>query len=240
MIARAAACAIGAAALAGCSNIAVFRFEPSPRITGEAIVKEGVAIPPVRDSRGRDPLNHNLKNLALIPFIPFATSYADFPERAWFDASPNLNGFDPSEDLAEALRLEIEGQGLFRACRRVPTGVHGERYELKLELQDCHISEGYLTYGVSLISPLLHLLGFPEGTLRCRVGARATLVDRRTAAAVWTREIVDQNTQITWIYNSREADLACRAFSRMLTQQIRLAVAELREQLAREAVSGGR
>ncbi len=190
-------------------------------------------MPSLRDLRGRNALNHDLKNLAIIPFVPFAVSHRDHPERTWIDESPNLNGFRPLEDLADAIAAEADAQGLFRRVQRVGGGLHGERFELRGSLLDCHVSEGYLTYGLSALSIVLHLVGAPEGTVRCGLRIRLELVDRSDGSVSWSGELRDTATRVTWIHASREADVACRAFAAILQSRLPAVVAELRQSLAR-------
>ncbi|MBI3817504.1 MAG: hypothetical protein HY286_02345 [Planctomycetes bacterium] len=226
------ALALGSSA---CATRTVFRYEPSPRITGEPICNEGVAIYVLDDLRGRHAVNHNLKNLALIPFVPFATSYRDFPERTWFDDSQNLNGFDPARDLAAAFESEMDSQGLFNKYKNVESQAHAERYELRGILRDAHVSEGYITYGASFFSPLLHIAGLPEGTLRCAITAEISLVDRRDGSVVWQSKFDGRRTRATWIYSSKEAEHLCYMFSSLADEWVRPAVAELRKALALRA-----
>jgi hypothetical protein len=229
---------VALAALSGaCATRAVFRYEPSAHVVGPPIDPDGVAVLELADYRGRKALNHNLKALALIPFVPFSVSHRDYPERTWLDSSPNLNGFLPTIDLAKALATEIEGQALFARCRFVESGIHGERYALRGRLHDCHVAEGYLTYGVSFLSMALHALGLPEGTLRCGLRFDVELVDRRDSSVVWKRKLEDASTRLTWIYASREADIACAMFVGMARSLIPPAVAELRRALATRAGS---
>ncbi|MFN0206464.1 MAG: hypothetical protein ACKVS6_09170 [Planctomycetota bacterium] len=232
-----------AAPLASCASRTVFNFQPSPRITGEPICNDSVAILTFEDLRGKKPLNHNLKNLALIPLIPFATSFRDLPERTYFDDSKNLNGFEPVADLARAFATEIEGQGIFKSVhyydsspshdsRTGASSSHGSRYELRGRLFDSHVSEGYLTYGVSAFSMLLHFVAFPEGTLRCTLQFEVELLDRREAKIVWQKKYDLRRTRVTWIYDSHEADHICNMFSSMAAEAVRPSTAEIRAMLA--------
>jgi hypothetical protein len=225
-----------AGALAGCASRTVYQFHTSPRVSGEPLVAEGLAVFAFEDGRSKHPLNHNLKNLALIPLIPFAVSYRDLPERTAFDDSKNLNGFEPTVDLARSFAAEIEVLGIFASCRfheSAPggSGAHGVRYELRGTLRDSHVSEGYLTYGVSVASILLHVLGLPEGTLRCALRFDVELFDRRTATVVWKKTAHATATRLTWIYSSNEADSLCGMFSDLANETIRPAVAEMRASL---------
>lgn len=226
-----------------CATRSTFRFEPSPRVEGEPIIHDGVAIPVFEDRRGtgpggRQPLNHNLKNLALIPIVPFAASLRDQPERTWFDSSAHLNGFDPARDLAAAFRSEVESQGLFRAVLDWRAPSHGERYELIGVLRDSHVVEGYITYGVSAVSLILHVLGLPEGTLRAALVFDLELRDRRDGSVVWKHQVDTRSTRITWIYSSDEADHLCAMFQKMTDEVVRPAVADLRRVLAVRATGG--
>lgn len=221
----------------------MFHFQPSPRITGEPICKDSIAILTFLDLRGKSPLNHNLKNLALIPLVPFATSFRDLPERTYFDDSKNLNGFEPVVNLAQAFATEIEGQGIFKLCNYYDAGnygdssqgaarSHGSRYELRGRLFDSHVSEGYLTYFVSAFSMLLHIAAFPEGTLRCALQFEVELLDRREAKILWKKKYDLHRTRITWIYSSHEADHICNMFSSMADEAIRPSVSEIRAMFA--------
>lgn len=216
-----------------CAARATFYYQPSPKISGEPICNEGVAIVVFEDLRGGNhPLNHNLKNLALIPFVPFATSYRDFPERTYFDDTNNLNGFDPARDLAAAFAAEVEAQGIFSKYKKIDGGLpHGERYELRGRLRDSHVSEGYITYGISIFSPLLHIVGFPEGTLRCVLVVDVELMDRRDASILWKQTFDGRRTRATWIHQPREAEEICSMFSSLAAEWIRPAALDLRRTL---------
>lgn len=222
---------------AACASRTVFRYRPSERIGGPPILPDGVAVADLADARGRRAVNHNLKFAALIPLVPFAVSHRDYPERTWFDSTPNLNGFDPARDLADALAAEIDAQGIFSVCRRAASGTHGERYELRGRLEDCHVVEGYLTYGLSFLSVVPHLVGFPEGTLRCEIRMRLEVVDRRDRSTLWSGVVTDRSTRATWIYDSEEGDLACAAFSRISSRIVREAAVDLRRAAALRATA---
>ncbi|HKD99845.1 MAG TPA: hypothetical protein VKE69_02450 [Planctomycetota bacterium] len=230
-----AAAALAVVLAAACASRTVFRVEPSPRVAGPPLLDDGVAVLELEDRRGRNALDHNLKNLALLPLVPFSVSHRDYPERTWLDSSPNLNGFVPTVDLARALAAEIDAENLFARCSFVESGMHGERYALRGRLLDCHVAEGYLTYGISIASVILHVLAAPEGTLRCEMRFDLELVDRRDGRIVWRRRCSDGSTALTWIYASEEADIACGMFGSIAEGLIRDAVAGLRLELAARA-----
>lgn len=221
-----------AIAAGGCATRPVFHYQASPAIQGAPLLNDGVAVFAFEDNRGKHPLNHNLKNLALIPLVPFATSWRDFPERTWFDFTNNLNGFDPARDLSAAFAAEMAAQGIFNKITHHEIGAHGERYELRGHLADTHVSEGLLTYGVSVFSPILHILGLPEGTLRCALKLDVELIDRRDASVVWKQQFDARRTRLTWIYNSAEAEHLCAMFSSLAEEWIRPGVADLRRVIA--------
>lgn len=196
-----------------CASRRIFAYEPTGPYGVDGPVPYGVVVPVFSDLRGQVLLNHNLKNFALIPLVPVAFSYRDSPERTPLDDSDNLNGFVPGVDLAKALASEVQRQRIFDRCRFSEIRSHGERFELRGRIRDFHVSEGYLTYGISFVSIGLHLLGFPEGTLRTVLSLEFELVDRRQAKVVWTREATASRTRPTWIYDSSEADHVCAQLS---------------------------
>ena len=95
--------------------------------------------------------------------MPFAVSHRDYPERTYLDDSDNLNGFVPTVDLAKAVASELEAEHVFTRARFVEGRLHAERYELRGKLFDCHVAEGYLTYGISFFSVVLHGVDSPRG-----------------------------------------------------------------------------
>jgi hypothetical protein len=218
--------------LAACSSRRVFTFTPSPEAAGPAVAEGGVVVREWADQRGRRPLDHNLKILALIPLVPFSASYRDYPERTYFDDSKNLNGFLPETDLAEALAREVGAQRVFERCQYIPGFATHERYELRGALKDCHVTEGYLTYGISFLSVVLHAVGFPEGTLRCGISMHLELHDHREGKVIWSKDAAVSGTRATWIYDSAEADHACELFGDLAGELLRPAVAEMKAAVA--------
>jgi hypothetical protein len=225
---RARAAALLLAFAGACSGRRIFAYEPS-RVSGEAAepVPHGAVVRELADARPKTPLNHNLKQLALIPLVPFAVSYRDHPERTYLDDTNNLNGFVPGLDLARAVAAEVGARGIFERCRFSEIATHEERFEVRGRIRDFHVSEGYLTYGISVLSVAPHLLGFPEGTVKTVLTFDLELYDRRQGRVVWTRECSSTRTRATWIYDSGEADHVCLQLSAMAADLLPDAVRDL-------------
>ncbi len=210
----------------GCVGRQRFVYPRHPESQAPPIEREGVCVGEFRDLRG--PVNHDLKLLALIPGIPFSVSYRETPEQTPFDFSRDLYGFRPAEDLAKALADELADQHLFSQCGYVGRGSAPSRFVLSGTLVDLHSSEGYLTYGISFLSVIPHLLFFPEGTIRGAIVIDLVLQDQAQAGRViWRRRIEAQRTRLTWIYASDEADSLMSIYSSIAAEEIPKACREL-------------
>jgi hypothetical protein len=192
----------------------------------------GFAVLPFTDIRSMsgDPIL-NWKWLALIPGVPWANLYTTQPERTELDYSSTLYGLDPGTFLAEAFRAEIVASKVFSRGPDDPTKA---RYLLKGTIEDLHLSEGYLTYGISVASVVPHLLDFPEGTLRVSLTVKLELIDRQTGSptSVWQYALGGSGGGLgfcfTWIWESDEAAHANWIISDILREEIPRAVDNLR------------
>ena len=180
--------AVGVVGSAGCVGRERFVYTRGPEATSLPIEREAVCVSEFRDERGS--VNHDLKYVALIPGIPFSVSYRDTPDQTYLDFSKDLYGFHPAEDLAKALADEVSDRHLFTECAYVGKGPTPSRFVLTGTLKDLHSSEGYLTYGISFLSFIPHLLLLPEGTIRGGLVLDVELRDRAAGGrTIWRRRI---------------------------------------------------
>jgi len=208
-----------------------FRFTPSPESSEQSFMPADLAVVTAEDLRGN--FKHDFKQLALVPAIPWSVSHSERPETTFYDDSENLYGFNPSEDLAKAFADEIRNAHIFSSVRNGGTASSKSRYVFELTIQDLHAAEGYLTYGVSGASLLLHLLQAPEGTLRGFMAMRVEL--RENERLLWSAEFGQGATCLTWILDSNEAAHLNWIYSELAQENIPRLVQDLRNELLKQS-----
>lgn len=147
----------------GCSNHAVFTYplEPPIDVMNRTPPPLSIVVKPAVDLRNDHMATRSLY-WAFVPLVPYGTAHYDRPEDA--DYFYSIDGFDSnlSEDLSQAVAKHMEHSG-FVSRAVFDFGEETDEADLicEIEIHEASLDFRRLTYGLSILSYPLYLLGLP-------------------------------------------------------------------------------
>ncbi len=155
--------------LSGCATQS-WKYTSEPKVYKKPEIQKTVVIPPLSDSRE----NENSMSgyfLAMIPLVPYGTSYFNIPE-----ASPYLP-FKPIDDFSKATAEELNNASLFKNVF-FSHNTHEGDFFLQGNLIKSKYSVANTFYGLSLPGDLLWVIGLPSGKIRNEIEIEYKLMDK--------------------------------------------------------------
>ena len=215
--------AVGIAAaliLGACNNIAKFDYNGAQgtlaKFAEPGSATKSVAVMPFMDQRGAkyfDPSQAGLASarpsgdhgsffLALIPFMPFGYVEKEQPELSEDFVSLERFHFDVQNDLAAAAFSSLKSSNLFSEVKRANNAAQAADADY---LWRCSVTSTFyrgriFTYGISVFSPILWVVGIPDGSSTNELGVKFELVDRASGNVVWEYNYLNSDYLNHWLY----------------------------------------
>lgn len=196
--------------IAGCGSTARFTYPDKMNalvnISQTPLNPQKVAVLPFEDFRNDENLVATM-SLYYVPLSPFGYTECERPETGSRFVSISDFSFNPSEDLAKAAALSLKRSNLFSDAYFT---FGGDRNNADLTLEGQIVSTYYkgrlLSYGCSIYSCYLWVLGAPSGTSLNRLTLRLALKDK-TGRTLWERQVEGEDYITQWIYARRGQDV---------------------------------
>lgn len=215
--------AVGIAAaliLGACNNIEKFDYNGAQgtlaKYAEPGSATKSVAVMPFMDQRGAkyfDPSQAGLASarpsgdhgsffLALIPFMPFGYVEKEQPELSEDFVSMERFHFDVQNDLASAAFASLKSSNLFSDVKRANNASQaaGADYIWRSSVTSTFYRGRIFTYGISVFSPILWVVGIPSGSSTNELGLKFELVDRASGNVVWEYNYLNSDYLNHWIY----------------------------------------
>ncbi len=215
--------AVGIAAalvLGACNNIAKFDYNGAPgtlaKFAEPGSATKSIAVMPFMDQRGAkyfDPSQAGLASarpsgdhgsffLALIPFMPFGYVEKEQPELSEDFVSLERFHFDVQNDLAAAAFASLKSSNLFSEVKRANTAAQAADadYIWRGSVTSTFYRGRIFTYGISVFSPILWVVGIPDGSSTNELGVKFELVDRASGNVVWEYNYLNSDYLNHWLY----------------------------------------
>jgi hypothetical protein len=215
--------AVGIAAalvLGACNNIAKFDYNGAQgtlaKFAEPGSATKSVAVMPFMDQRGAkyfDPSQAGLASarpsgdhgsffLALIPFMPFGYVEKEQPELSEDFVSLERFHFDVQNDLAAAAFASLKSSNLFSEVKRAKTAAQAADadYIWRGSVTSTFYRGRIFTYGISVFSPILWVVGIPDGSSTNELGVKFELVDRASGNVVWEYNYLNSDYLNHWLY----------------------------------------
>ncbi len=215
--------AVGIAAalvLGACNNIAKFDYNGAQgtlaKFAEPGSATKSVAVMPFMDQRGAkyfDPSQAGLASarpsgdhgsffLALIPFMPFGYVEKEQPELSEDFVSMERFHFDVQNDLAAAAFASLKSSNLFSDVKRANNAAQAADadYIWRGSVTSTFYRGRIFTYGISVFSPILWVVGIPDGSSTNELGVKFELVDRASGNVVWEYNYLNSDYLNHWLY----------------------------------------
>ena len=205
------ACMLAAALASGCASSAKFVYpdKMSSLATCYAPVASSgrkVAVLPFEDFRS-DENQTAAMSLYYLPLSPFGYIECERPETGSRFVSIDSFNFTPSEDLAKAAALSLSRSGLFADAFFTFGGEKGSA-DLILDgkIESTYFKGRLFSYGVSIYSCYLWVLGAPCGTSLNRLSLHLSLKSAKSGKVLWEGSFEKEDYIVQWIYARRGQD----------------------------------
>ena len=215
--------AVGIAAalvLGACNNIAKFDYNGAQgtlaKFAEPGSATKSVAVMPFMDQRGAkyfDPSQAGLASarpsgdhgsffLALIPFMPFGYVEKEQPELSEDFVSMERFHFDVQNDLAAAAFASLKSSNLFSEVKRANNAAQAADadYIWRGSVTSTFYRGRIFTYGISVFSPILWVVGIPDGSSTNELGVKFELVDRASGNVIWEYNYLNSDYLNHWLY----------------------------------------
>lgn len=194
--------------IAGCTNIATFDDSATPRPMVRfpaAPEAKSVTVLPFLDRRGGRNFEQSGSGslyLGLLPLLPFGYVNTPYPESNDDFVSIGRFHFAPVQDLATASALSLKASNLFSRVEEARSPMEAETdYIWQGTVTRTDYSGAMLSYGITYFaSPVLWVLGAPEGVSTNRLGVVFALSNRKTGEVVWRYAFEGEESLVHWIY----------------------------------------
>jgi hypothetical protein len=144
-----------------------------------------VAVLPFADSRPQQ--NHDITPLCMVPFVPYGSQHLDLPENlSMHTASGAWVGYKPTDDFPKALAEDLRKSHLFADAFFNPRRDTAD-YVVAGRIISTRYTGRTITYGVSICSPFLWLMGLPAGWTENELTVELALIDGRNGKTLFTK-----------------------------------------------------
>lgn len=234
----AAVMGLALAIVSGCSGTGRFVYPENSQdlsrvSTGAPIFSGRVAVIPFEDLRTNDALGATIL-LGIIPLCPFGFREYDRPETNGPFTSINSCDFRPGEDLAKAAALSLKRSNLFNdAFFTYGSDANTADFILEGDIKSTYYKGRTFTYGLSIYSPVLWVVGLPLGTSLNRLCLQLRLKDK-TGRVVWTFYSDDEDYLVQWIYfrNGRDVSLYSPLMQKVMNRAVNDMAARMKPKAA--------
>ena len=205
--------AVGIAAalvLGACNNIAKFDYNGAQgtlaKFAEPGSATKSVAVMPFMDQRGLDPAHpaadHGSFFLGFLPLMPVGYVEKDQPELSEDFVSMERFHFDVQNDLAAAAFASLKSSNLFSEVKRANTAAQAADadYIGRGSVTSTFYRGRIFTYGISVFSPILWVVGIPDGSSTNELGVKFELVDRASGNVVWEYNYLNSDYLNHWLY----------------------------------------
>jgi len=208
---------------AGCTTNKQWQYTSEQESASQAIINKSVAVPPFFDSR----LNDNSDNLAMhmVPLMPFGWQELNIPEGFQGHITSSAWPWKPNEDIAKAVAEELNKSHLFKEVFFTNKASEGD-IVLEGTIKSTTYDGKIISYGLSVLSPMLWLIGLPSGTFDNELILGFRLVDKKNNNKVlWHNEYNQSQSGIVWSYY-KPSDFE---YSEMLKNTLLQVIKDIRE-----------
>ena len=198
--------------LGACTSVATFDYTAAPgammKFREAGAATKSVAVMPFMDQRGtagtvRPAGDHGSLYLGLIPLLPYGWVEKGEPENSVDFVSLGRFGFNPQNDLAAAAIASLKTSGLFSSVKKANnlSQAADADYIWRGAVTSTFYRGRMFSYCISyFFSPVLWVIGFPEGSSTNELGVKFELVDRASGEVVWRYDWLDSDYLNHWLY----------------------------------------
>ena len=215
--------------VAGCTGTGRFVYpedmrELSRAAEGKPVYARKVAVVPFNDCRPNCGLGVTIL-LGIVPVVPYGFREYDRPEANGSFTSLGSCAFSPGEELAKAAAVSLKHANLFQDAY-FTYGGEADRadYVLEGEVRSTYYKGRTFTYGFSIYSPVLWVVGAPLGTSLNRLSLQLRLKDR-AGRVVWAYAFDRDDYLVQWLYYRNGQDVSL--YARLMQQAMNSAVNSL-------------
>jgi len=214
--------------LASCASTAKFIYPDKTELIPEASSippsVQKVAVLPFEDFRSDDNTTATM-SLYYVPLCPYGYVECERPETGSRFTTVESFAFTPSEDLAKAAASSLRRSHLFSDAFFT---FGGDSSNADLILEGKVLSTYYkgrmFSYGVSIYSCYLWILGAPYGTSLNRLSVQLTLKSK-SGRTLWEFTSTHEDYLVQWMYARRGQDM--KFYSSLMRQTMTEAITDL-------------
>ena len=200
---------------AGCATRGAFVYIPGPQPMAARRYPARVAVKGFLDQRGNRNRDYTL--MTLIPLWPWGKAVYERPEAGTNFIDQESYLIRPSEDFARALIADLRYSGMFQEVfyteREAPPDadlivegvINSTRYEGKT-----------LSYGLSVASEYMWLLGLPMGKSKNEVELGIRLIDAKDGRVLWRKSYGKETSNVGGLYYN--TNKYCSGYPEMIRQ----------------------
>lgn len=152
----------------------------------------------------------------LLPLCPFGWCDYERPDAA--STFPTIVRYDvtPAEDLGKAAAVSLRRSRLFKDAYFTMGGEKDRADFVFLgQIKEMRYRGKMITYGLSVIGPVLWVIGFPSATSEAVLAIEFKLKDRN-GRVIWEYAVDRSDWIVQWLYYKMGYD--CKAFAQMYQQ----------------------
>ena len=154
-------------------------YSPEPPVHRAPLLSNTVTVVPFADERPAEMFDNAW--LWLVPLVLYNSAHADKVEES---LPEKYSQFNPLEDIPKAVAGEVNNKGFFKA---VIFSAKGDESELVLKgrLTSTTYAETRFSYGLSVYSYLLYLLGLPIATTKNELAFKLQIEEPQSQSLLW-------------------------------------------------------
>jgi len=161
------------------------------------LLDKNVVVLPLTDAR--ESTNKEMLYMWFVPFVPFGWTNLNTPEEASTHVTSLTWSFDPDEDIARAIAEELNNARIFKEVSFSHKATDGD-FALRGVIKSTFYSGEKYSYGLSVFSFPIWLIGFPYGTASNELHITLTLEDPGTEEVLWKHDSRRGKDSTSWIY----------------------------------------
>jgi len=242
--------AAAALLLGACNNVATFDYADAPgtlaKFAEAGSGTKSVAVMPFLDQRGAkyfDPAqaglaadrpagDHGSLFLGFIPLLPFGYVEKEQPENSEDFVSLSYFHFDVQNDLAAAAFMSLKSSNLFSSVKRANNAAQAADadYIWRGTVTSTFYRGRVFSYCITyFFSPILWVVGIPEGSSTNELAVKFELVERATGEVVWKYDYRNSDYLNHWIYARVGQDVSI--YPRLMKQAMNGALYDLSQKM---------
>lgn len=224
-----AAVIAAALAVAGCKSPGIFAtsFDDGRKsmvvLDASPIFPVNLAVSELKDLRGGDNTSGAVF-WSFCPLMPFGWVDYSRPENAAAMMNIGNYQYDLFSELSRAAAVSFETSRLFNSAYYTANNINDRQGELVLEgeVYSTRFNGKLISYGISIASPALWVIGLPATYLSSSIEMKLRIIHRATGNVIWEQQVQAEDAGWRWAYgrSSEEIGVYCKLVRQELNKAI--------------------